>query len=289
MRTVELGRTNLMASRLGFGLSGLHHLLSSRGRQSLLAAAYDHGINYFDTAPYYGHGLAERELGRFAAARRAGLIITTKFGIEPINVYRRFPTLMYAGLAVRKLSPSRPAKRLARTFAGGNPLGSVERSLRALRVERIDILYLHEPAMSDLCTTDTDELHSALDKLRAQGKIGYVGLSGSAADCAAIARGHPRLAEVMQIDAARGAADLAPVREAALAVHASFGHFRGASGTLLQRAAAAVDLNRNGIILFSSRRVDHLKPLIDVVTSADDASSRLGAAAPLPENGLGRT
>src|SRR5262245_50530975 len=70
MKRVQLPGTEIVMSRLSFGTSRLHHVPSGKHRQSLLAAAFDAGFTHFDTAPLYGFGLAESDLGGFLKARR---------------------------------------------------------------------------------------------------------------------------------------------------------------------------------------------------------------------------
>ena len=77
--------TDIEVSRLGFGTSSLHHLLSRRDRRSLLLHAESVGITHFDTAPYYGYGLAERELGLALRDRRSRITVTTKVGLYPVS------------------------------------------------------------------------------------------------------------------------------------------------------------------------------------------------------------
>jgi aryl-alcohol dehydrogenase-like predicted oxidoreductase len=60
---VRLAKTEIVTSRLGFGTARLHYL-APRERQALLAAAAELGVVHFDTAPAYGDGIAETELGR---------------------------------------------------------------------------------------------------------------------------------------------------------------------------------------------------------------------------------
>lgn len=89
MRGVSLADGRLPSSRLGFGTSSLHHLKTQRERAALLAHCYERGIRHFDSAPLYGHEMAERELGRFIRGRRPDLVVATKFGIEPDPWMRR--------------------------------------------------------------------------------------------------------------------------------------------------------------------------------------------------------
>ncbi len=80
---VTLRGTELATSALGIGCAGLYGEPTAAGRMRLLDAAHGSGIRHFDTAPMYGLGLAEREIGRFARGRRGEIVIATKFGIAP--------------------------------------------------------------------------------------------------------------------------------------------------------------------------------------------------------------
>ncbi|MFZ0550588.1 MAG: aldo/keto reductase, partial [Steroidobacteraceae bacterium] len=91
--------------------------------------------------------------------------------------------------------------------ASGAPVGdfsaaamqqSVEDSLRRLRTDYIDVLYLHAPRRDSL--GNVEPLLEALASLRQAGKVRRVGISGLAAECAPIARGYPELAEMLQIE-----------------------------------------------------------------------------------------
>jgi aryl-alcohol dehydrogenase-like predicted oxidoreductase len=158
-------------------------------------------VSYFDTAPSYGAGIAEHELGRFLRDKRSKVVLTSKFGIPTGRLGSRLPGWNYAAmagrLAKRLVASHRSAQLPRRDFAAGHAKSSVEDSLRALRTDCIDVLYLHEPALELL--TDAEGLANTLEELKAAGKVRYVGLAGYAASCADIARRHPRLAQVLQI------------------------------------------------------------------------------------------
>src|SRR3954452_19764418 len=88
VRTVRLAGTDVVSSALGFGCAGLFHLPARGDRMRLLEAAFDGGVRHFDTAPMYGLGRSEPELGRFVRGRRDQVVIATKFGIAPTAVAR---------------------------------------------------------------------------------------------------------------------------------------------------------------------------------------------------------
>ena len=274
MRTVALAGTRLSSSRLGFGLSGLHRVLRSRDRLALLAAAHHSGITYFDAAPYYGHGIAEQELGRFAGGRRSDLLIATKFGIQADPWLNRFPTLMYARLGAgaslrRVMKREPPAVKTQRDYSGSNAVKSLERSLRALRTDHVDILFLHEPTLALL--NDAERLLDSLRGLQASGKVRYFGLSGGVRDCLDITRAYPHLGTLLQIDAAQGAGELQLLRKSALAFQSSFGHFRGRRAPIAGLLGAAVGMNPHGVILFSTRIQQHVRAMVEALSAVDAA------------------
>src|ERR1700749_3986432 len=82
--TRALGSTDLRIGRLGLGVAPLGNLfaeVSEAQAQRTLSAAERAGIRWFDTAPYYGFGLAESRLGRFLQdAPRVPRLISTKVG-----------------------------------------------------------------------------------------------------------------------------------------------------------------------------------------------------------------
>jgi len=67
------------------GIGGLYRRVAEQDAQTLLQTAWERGIRYFDTAPFYGCGLAEQRLGRFLAGVAPPVIVSTKVGrvLEP--------------------------------------------------------------------------------------------------------------------------------------------------------------------------------------------------------------
>lgn len=79
-----IGKTALRVSQLGFGAAPFGNLLSAVSDAAVRAsvdAALAHGIRYFDTAPFYGHGLSEHRLGEALRGRpRDSFVLSTKVG-----------------------------------------------------------------------------------------------------------------------------------------------------------------------------------------------------------------
>lgn len=175
-------RNDLSASLLGFGCGAVLGRVGRRESLRAMAAAWDAGINLFDTARSYGYGESEGLLGEFLSGKREKAIISTKFGILP---ERQQGWKQLAKPVVRGLLKFAPAarsivRRGASTQMKPNQFtvpvlrGSIEESLRKLRTDYIDILFLHSPPASVL---DQGDLMVELERLVTEGKIRRAGIS----------------------------------------------------------------------------------------------------------------
>jgi D-threo-aldose 1-dehydrogenase len=273
VRDVRIGADGPSCSRVGLGTHSLHRLPFARDRRLLLAGAYDLGVRYFDTAPSYGAGLAEREIGRLAAGRRSTMLITTKFGIAAGRLASVLPggaLLTAAAGAALRAAGLRPKGAAVphRDYGAAAMSQSVEGSLRRLRTETIDILYLHAPSLETI--GDPEPLLEALGTLRQAGKIRRVGLSGAASECLAIARRYPALADVLQMEIPADSQGL-PVA-GRLPAEAGVGFWEFPSGPaprpekLLEQLRQAMPA---GVILLSTRRLSVLAQAVAALSTAD--------------------
>jgi aryl-alcohol dehydrogenase-like predicted oxidoreductase len=182
MQHIELGNTGLRAPQVGFGCSAL---LGRSGRiESLraLAAAWDEGIRFFDTARAYGYGESETLLGEFLQGRRGQAVIATKFGIlaaRQSGWKRAAKTVARKILAVAPSAHSMLHKGATSQFSHNQftiPVlqQSIEESLRKLRTDCVDMLFLHAAPASVL---DQDVLLEAMGRLVETGKVRIAGLS----------------------------------------------------------------------------------------------------------------
>ncbi len=185
MEMVCLGATGRETTRLGYGCSSLMGAMGRGESLAMLEAAYGAGVRHFDVAPMYGFGQAESCLGEFLERHRGEVTVTTKYGIPPA----KNPGLI--GLArsiARPLVKALPGLKQGLSKAAGKAMGggekasftaqqakeSLERSLRELRTERIDVWLLHEVTADDL--RDGDELLRMLEDSVAAGTIGAFGV-----------------------------------------------------------------------------------------------------------------
>lgn len=137
---VALGSTGLELSRIGFGgapIGDIGKAPRNADAEALLEAAWQAGIRYFDTAPFYGAGLSERRIGDFLRTRpRDSYVLSTKVG-RLLVPDRDFALERYGTPAAM---PFRPVF----DFTHDGILRSFEASLQRLGLERIDILLLHD-------------------------------------------------------------------------------------------------------------------------------------------------
>ncbi len=162
-------------SALGLGCAAFGNLyaaVSDRDVADALVSAVDVGVRHFDTAPYYGHGLSESRLGALLPAA-SGLVLSTKVGRSLA------PGEDPGDTGFVEASFARPYFDYRRDAV----LRQVEESLRRLRRDRIDILYVHDiGAMvhgADHPARFREALEGAfpaLAELKAQGVVGAIGI-----------------------------------------------------------------------------------------------------------------
>lgn len=185
--------TDIQVSRLSFGTGSLHHLFSAANRQELLAAAASTGMTHFDTSPYYGYGLAEKDLGLFLLGRRSNFTLTTKVGLYPWAGAARGALTVWAQKSIGKMIPvvSRPVV----DWNVDHARTSLSSSLRRLRTDWIDFLLLHEP---DRALIQTDEFLRWIENEHERGRVRCWGVAGIAENVAPwVEEGNP-LAKVVQ-------------------------------------------------------------------------------------------
>src|SRR5258708_14878986 len=158
MKPRKLGSTLLEVSEVGFGAWGIggNQFGNSYGPadddESLRAitTAVDLGCTFFDTADVYGHGHSEELLGRALKGRRKEVVLATKGGSD---FYHDPPRL---------------------NFTESHLIFAVEQSLKRLGTDYIDLYQLHNPPFSVI---EGGRVFEPLEKLKAQGKIRYYGIS----------------------------------------------------------------------------------------------------------------
>ena len=170
MQTRRVAATAVELTRLGFGaapIGNLYRVLDDDTVHAALEAAWAAGIRYFDVAPYYGLGLAERRLGRFLAGRpRAEFVVSSKVGrlLEPNDSPSPWSDDVF-----HVPGDVRPV----RDYSRDGVLRSIEATLLRTGLDRLDVVLVHDP--DDHWPQAADEALPALADLRDQGVVGAIG------------------------------------------------------------------------------------------------------------------
>lgn len=283
MRRVRIPGTQLETSRLGFGTASLHHLYRASDRKALLLAALDSGFTHFDTARMYGEGMAERSIGSvLAGGVRARVTIATKFGLPARPLFEHFPASMYAHRAVNALVhrviPGRHGVR-ARELSIAAVEASVQRSMRALHTDWLDILFLHEPQADDIARLH--ELAGWLEKQKSSGRVRYLGLAGNARKCVLVAQALPGVFDVLQVEDSLAESEAGEIEAAGWPLQITFGYLRRASNERAGPRTSQADVadvirsalrrNPRGMILVSTRDPRRLRSLAELAELEDAA------------------
>jgi aryl-alcohol dehydrogenase-like predicted oxidoreductase len=153
MRYRPLGSSGLVVSVAGLGGNNFGRRLDVEATRAVVDAAMDAGITLIDTAESYGAGRSEEMLGEVLAGRRDQVLLATKFGHTAVDL---------------GYGPAAGAKG-----GRGYIMRAVERSLRRLRTDYIDLYQIHTPDL----VTPIEETLAALGELVARGMVRYLGHS----------------------------------------------------------------------------------------------------------------
>lgn len=253
----ELGRTGLKVTPIGYGAFKIgrnvgvkypagYDLPDDAAAERLLCGVLDLGIRYIDTAPAYG--LSEERIGRFLAHRRGEFVLSTKAG-------ERFED-----------------GRSSYDFSAAAIRASAEQSLRRLRTDAVDVLFLHAHADDERILRESDAVAELLS-LRQRGLTKAIGLSAKTVGAARMALSW---ADVLMIEYHLDDRSFEPLLAEA--------RERGV-GVVVKKALAAGRLDAAASLRFvlsnlavtsavvSSLRLDHLRDNIAAATAVcrDDA------------------
>ncbi|MCG7625090.1 aldo/keto reductase [Epibacterium sp. Ofav1-8] len=181
MNTRELGQTGAHPSCVGMGgvtLGEIYAPVPDHVARATLEAAWDSGIRYFDTSPWYGHGLSELRFGEMLRSKpRQDFVLSTKIGrtfFRPQEPETYRPTFWKGGLPFDY--------RFDYTYDG--IMRSYEQSMMRLGINSIDLLLIHDLDVAEIGSQDLVDAHfrdleksgwRALEMLRTYGEIKGIG------------------------------------------------------------------------------------------------------------------
>jgi len=181
----QVGRTTLQLPPFGFGtahLGGMYNRVSGEVAHATMAAAWDAGVRFFDSAPWYGRGLCEHRAGDFLIDKpREEFILTTKVGRyfrRPADPRTFDKSPWGGGLAME----------VVWDYGYDGIMRAYEQSLLRLGLDTVDALFIHDPEAHTTpggpVLTDLTEKGGmrALEELKASGQIRAIGMGMNAAE-----------------------------------------------------------------------------------------------------------
>ncbi len=254
----RIANTEITCSAIGFGTGSLHHHLWYKDRCRLLECAFDHGISHFDTSPYYGFGLAEKDIGRCFKEKREKITLATKVGLYSPEFYPNAIAIRARKVMGRWLPRfSDPIENWDVSRANQ----SLELSLKRLQTSYIDFLFLHEP---DFAAINHEAFLNWLDKVKQAGKIRYWGVAGIETRLHPFVKADSLLAKIVQTKDSLEDNEAQFVLKAERLMQFTYGYLNGSAAgkSVSEVMSQALRQNSTGTILISTRRVERIREIV---------------------------
>ncbi len=180
-RIVPLGRTKAATTQMAIGtvpIGGLFDGVDYDDARAVVEAGWDSGIRFFDVAPLYGYGFAERVVGdvlrekprdSFSLSTKVGRLLS---GVGPAE--REDTTVLYQG--EQRFQGTRAVKPYF-DFTYDGVMRSIEASQKRLGIERFDVLHIHDPEW--FMDEAVDGAFRALDELRSAQMVDAIGVGSN--------------------------------------------------------------------------------------------------------------
>ena len=268
MKQITLVNNGLCLSRFTFGTASLFNAGTAGQRANLLTAAYDHGFTHFDTAPYYGFGMAERDLKPLLAAH-PNVTVATKVGIYSPGGEAQPAAAVFMRKAAGKIVSSLSRPTIDWSIARARE--ALTGSLKRLGRERVDLYLLHEP---DISLFDSDEWLRWLES--ESDRVANFGVAGDPSRLLPFVQSNNPLAAVVQSLDSNEQREADFVLNQGRPLQITFGYVSGARRKGPVDIAATLDaaLRRNvdGSIIVSTSKPERMAQYAAISGASDKAT-----------------
>ncbi len=261
MKKIQIDKTNLYVSRLSFGTSHLHQKYSKKKRLEILNLALDCGITHFDTSPLYGYGMAENDLG-IVLKNNKNITIASKICLYPHNYYNSI-NKVWINKLYQKIN-----KKISKPivdYSLNEAEKSLERSLKNLSIESLDILFMHDPIQE---LFDTHEYSMWFENQKKNGKIKYFGLSGDPINFKKLIKSRSTLSDIIQSKDSLNRLEADEIIKNNKTLQFTFGYFynlkinKKNNNNIIKQV---INRNKTGSILFSSLNSNNIKSITSII------------------------
>ena len=263
MKKIHIDKTNLNVSRLSFGTSNLHQKYSKKKRLEILNLALDCGITHFDTSPLYGYGIAENDLG-VVLNNNNNITVASKICLYPNNYYNNI-NKVWINKLYQKIN-----KKISKPivdYSLSEAEKSLERSLKNLSIETIDILFMHDPIQE---LFNTHEYSMWFENQKKLGKIKYFGLSGNPINFKKLIKDKSMLSDIIQSKDSLNRLEADEIIKSNKTLQFTFGYFYNLkinqknNDNIIKQV---INRNKTGSILFSSLNKNHIKLITEIINA----------------------
>ncbi|MGP5450889.1 aldo/keto reductase [Pseudomonas helleri] len=267
MITTCIPRTNITCSRFIFGTASLFNVGTVGKRRYLLDAAVASGFSHFDTAPYYGFGMAESDLSS-VLRKNPNVTLTTKVGIySPGGEGQIYPIIFARKVAGKLCSAlSRPIV----DFTLCRAKRSLDDSLRRIGRSEIDIYTLHEPEHELLAS---DEWVRWLEECVTSGKIRQFGIAISSDRLSGFLSKKTELSKFIQVSDSIYGEEKSILDSYGIPMQITYGYVsdsrkKGSVEPASEILKKALKRNKNGAIIVSTTKADRLPQYTKIIEDA---------------------
>jgi aryl-alcohol dehydrogenase-like predicted oxidoreductase len=240
VRHREFGKTGWHVSEIGFGGARIGGLLARDGGRATalrtLDAAFDAGINFYDTADMYSQGESEILVGKAFRKKRDKVFIATKGGYclpgrkRLIQFIKPLAKPIVRAIGLRRTAiPGALSGRMTQDFSPGYLRKAVEASLQRLQSDHIDLYQIHSPPREEILGAGLQDALGLLERLKTEGKIREYGIALDSVEDAAHCLNMEGIASLqmpfglMDLEALDGVFDKACERQYGIIARGCFG------------------------------------------------------------------
>lgn len=263
MQRVRLPGTALETSRFIFGTASLFNVGDQARRVRLLEAAVESGFTHFDTAPYYGFGMSERDLSG-VLARHRHVTVTTKVGIYSPGGECQGRAAVFLRKAIGRALPRMSRPTIDWSVERARKM--LDASLQRLGRDFIDLYLLHEPERGEV---DEDVWSRWLEDEVVHGRVGQFGIALDEHQVAPfLASPSPLLRFVQTVDSLEGR-EADQLLEIGIPLGITYGYVsdalrRNRTVNVPNILEAALHRNPNGAVIVSTRNEGRLKTFSEI-------------------------
>ena len=255
MKIINVPNTQLKISKFIFGTGRIVNVYSKLKRQNILRHALDCGFTHFDTAPYYGFGNSEKDLGDLI--KNNNFTVTTKVGLYPnggtdqsmLNVFLR----KSAGKIFKNIS------KVEIDFNLNKAKNSLDQSLKRLKKETIDFFALHE---GNYNLIKLDEWMRWIEDIKKEGKIKYFGTSSNLENLNSFSQDNSyKVFDIIQIQDSLEDKEADIIKKFNLKLQITYGYLSRKKKIERneENIQKIIKRNSNGAIIVSSRNLKNIK------------------------------